>query len=267
VNIVALVKYSLDVGEIKVDPATSELRSASAPRRFGNTDKNVIEGAVRLKEAAGDGATLRTLTLGPADALDGFKDLLAMGVDEAVLIEDPFAGDAEGAVAVRLLEAALRRLEPAEVVVCGFASDDGYSYQVPPRLAERLGRPLVSYVRSMEVREDCLQAVQNLGDRLQTVTAPLPVVVSIDEEAFQPRRTTLMDALRAKQKPAIVWQAELDLDLAPAELMAASHVASVTLQGIVINRRHKVLKGGDIAELASRFIDELEHAGVVEGGS
>jgi len=266
VNIVALVKYSLDVGEVKVDPATSELRLTGVPRRLGNIDKSVVECAVRVKEAAGEAATLKILSLGPAEAKDAFKDALAMGVDEVVLVEDPFDGEEEGGVAVRILEAALRRLEPLDLVVCGFASDDGYSQQVPARLAERMGMPLIAFVRSLTVSDGTLTADQNLEDRVQTVAAPLPAVVSVDEEAFPPRRTTLMDALRAKQKPVHRWNVEDDLGLATAGLETASHVAEVLVRGVVVSRRQQVLTGSDMRELAVRFIDALADAGALTGG-
>lgn len=266
-NIVALVKYSLDIAEVKVDPATRELRMAGVPERVGNIDKNVVEAAVRLKEAAGAGTTLRAISLAPAVARDSFKDVLAMGVDEVLLVEDPFGGQAEASVAVRLLEAAIKRCEPVDVVVCGFASDDGYSYQVGPRLAERLGRPLVTYARALALDGGQLKADQNLEDRLQTVTTALPALVAVDEEAFPPRRTTLMDAIKAKKKPVTVLQAEADLGLARAALEAEAHIAEAQLTGVVVQRKQQVLKGGALAELADQFIDALEQAGVLKGGA
>ena len=97
-KILALIKYSLDVAEIKVDPTTKELRMSGVPEKIGNIDKNVVEAAVRLKEATG--ASLQALCLGPQSARDSFKDVLAMGLDEVFLVEDPFAGAAEARVAV-----------------------------------------------------------------------------------------------------------------------------------------------------------------------
>ncbi len=266
-NIVALVKYSYDVTEIKVDPATHELRMAGVPERVGNIDKNVVEAAVRLKEAAGAGAKLQVVSLAPAAARDGFKDVLAMGADEIMLVEDPFGGKTEAVVAIAILEAALRKVGLPDVLVCGFASDDGYSYQVAPRLAERLERPLVAYARTLALADGRLTIDQNLEDRLQTVSVALPALVSVDEEAFPPRRTTLMDALKAKKKPVTLWQTEADLGLSRAALEALGHVTSVTLSGVVVRRGQKVLKGQDLGVLADQLIDALEQAGVIKGGA
>ncbi len=185
-NILVLIKYSLDVAEIKVDPNTSELRLAGVPAKIGNIDKIVVEAAVQMIEKYG--GSLRALTLGPAVAQPSYREVLAMGLDEVTLVEDPFDGQADAKTGLSILQAAIEKLGPFDLIVCGFASDDGYSFQFAPRLAERLALPLVSYVRKMEVEDNILKADQELDDYAQTVSVQLPAVVSIDEEAFVPRQ-------------------------------------------------------------------------------
>ena len=69
-----------------------------------------------------------------------------MGADEATVIDDPYSGAPTGprrpGARGRISDSA----GPSTSIICGFASDDGYSYQTGPRLAERLDLPLVSYV-------------------------------------------------------------------------------------------------------------------------
>lgn len=264
-KILTLIKYSLDVAEIKVDPASKELRMAGVPEKIGNIDKNVVEAAVRLKEATG--ASLQALCLGPQVARDSFKDVLAMGLDEVFLVEDPFTGAAEAPIAVSILEAAIQKLGPFDLILCGFASDDGYTYQVPPRLAERLGLPLVSYTRRIDLRDGLLQADRDLEDSLQTVAVSLPALVSIAEEAFPPRRTTLMDALKAKKKPVNIWQVEADLGLSLAELEKYSGFASTSQIGVIVHRKQHMLKAGTPVELADQLIDALLQENVVKGAA
>lgn len=264
-KILALIKYSLDVAEIKVDPATKALRLAGVPEKIGNIDKNVVEAAVKLKESAG--GTVLALTLGPAAAKDAFKDVLAMGVDEAYLIEDPLNGGAEPLAAVQMLEAAVRKLGPFDLILTGFASDDGYTYQVGPRLAERLGLPLVSYVRKLGVEGETLTADRELDEWVETVQAPLPALVSVAEEAFPPRRTTLMDAIKAKKKPVHIWSAEADLGLASADLEACAQTQSTEQVGVVVLRKGQVWKTGAMTELADRLIDTLLAENVVKEGA
>ena len=264
-NILVLTKYSLDVTEVKVDAASHELRLSGVPEKIGNIDKNAVEAAVRLRESAG--GTIKALCLGPIVARENFKDVLAMGVDEVVLVEDPFNGQADGRTAAKILETAVKKMGAWDLILCGFASDDGYSYQTGPRLAERLGLPLVSYARQISVDGATLQADRDLDDMLQTVSVTLPAVVSVAEEAFPPRRTTLMDALKAKKKPVNVWSVEGDLGLALDALQSASFVVSADQTGIVVHRKQQIFKGLPAAEIADRVIDQLVQDNVFKGGA
>lgn len=262
-KILALIKYSLDTTEIKIDPATKELLLAGVPAKVGNIDKNVVEAGVRLKEALG--ATLQALSLGPAAAKDSFKDVLAMGLDEVFLVEEP-PGGVESPAAVRILEAAIRKLDPFDLILCGFASDDGYTYQVGPRLAERLGLPLVSYARQLSIEGGSLQAGRDLEDSLQMVKAPLPAIVSIAEEAFVPRRTTMMDAIKAKKKPVTIWRLE-DLGLSLADLESLISFTSSQQTGVIVHRKQNYFKDKTPSELADQMIDALIQENVFKGGA
>jgi electron transfer flavoprotein beta subunit len=248
-----------------VDAATEQLRLEGVPEKVGNIDKNVIEAGVRLKEATG--ATLTAVCLGPAAAKESFKDVLAMGADEVVLIEDPLGGKGEAAAVVRILEAAAHKLGPVDLLLVGFASDDGYTYQVGPRLAERLGLPLVSFARQLAVVGETLQAERDLDETVQSVQVSLPALVSVAEEAFPPRRTTLMDAIKAKKKPVNVWTVAGDLGLSTDDLTKGSRLASAAQKGIVVHRKGQVLKGQSAAELADRLIDGLVQDGILKGAA
>ena len=264
-KILALMKYSLDVAEIKVDQTTKELRMSGVPEKIGNIDKNVVEAAVRLKDETG--SSLQGLTLGPQAARESFKDVLAMGLDEVYLVDDPFAGASDARIAVHILEAAIRKLGPFDLILCGFASDDGYTYQVAPRLAERLDLPLVSYARRISLSDGQLQADRDLEDSLQTVAVTLPALVSIAEEAFPPRRTTLMDALKAKKKPVNIWQVEADLGLSKADLEQLSGFESSSQIGVIVHRKQIMFKAGTPVELADQMIDALLQENVVKGAA
>jgi electron transfer flavoprotein beta subunit len=261
VKILALVKYSLDVAEIKVNATTRALRMTGVPRRFGSLDKGTVEAAVRLKEASD--AVVEILCFGPPEARGAVKDLLAMGVDEATVVEDPYDGAADAAVAVRVLEAAIRKRGPYDLIICGFASDDGYSHQTGARLAERLALPFVSYACEMRLQDGLLIVDRDLEAGLQTVSVPPPAIVSIAEEAFLPRSVTLLQAMKAQRKPANVWDLEGDLGLARDELDRSSGRDVLGETGIVVDRGQRLLKGPGLAEMADLFIDMLVDAEVL----
>jgi len=264
VKIIALVKYSMDVAEVKVDRTTCAVRTAGAPFRFGDLDRGIVEASVRLKEATG--AELEVLSFGPVGAIGPMRELLAMGADEATLVEDPFDGAADAAVVARVLEAAVIKRGPFDLLMCGFASDDGYSQQTGPRLAVRLGLPFVSYARELRVDGDNLLAERDLDDVLQKVVAPLPAIASIAEEAFAPRSVTLLQVMKAQRKPGNRLRLD-DLDMAVGELEEAGGYEALGETGLVVERRQQLVKGPDLGEMADRLIDYLleDHVVVLEG--
>ena len=123
----------------------------------------------------------------------------------------------------------------------------------------------MSYARRLSLSDGQLQADRNLGDDLQTVAVALPALVSIAEEAFPPRRTTLMDAIKAKKKPVSTWQMEADLGLTRAQLEPYNSLASSSQVGVVVNRKQNIFKGKPAAELADQLIDALLEENVVKG--
>ena len=113
-----------------------------------------------------------------------------------------------------------------------------------------------------------LRADRDLEDRLQTITVALPALISVAEEAFPPRRTTLMDALKAKKKPVNVWHIDAEeVGLDRAALEAGSRVAAVSQTGVVIQRKQNVLKGQSMAKMADQLIDALLQENIVIGGA
>lgn len=261
VKILTLLKCSLDVSEIKVDPASRELRLAGVPLRLGNIDRSVVEAAVRLKET--HGAEVLGLSYAPPVARDAFRDVLAMGLDEVSVIADPSSAETDAGTVVSILEAAIRRVAPFDLVLCGFSSDDGYSFQIGPRVAERLDLPLVSYVRGLTLDGGELVADRDLDDCIETVRVRLPAVISIAEEAFLPRRTTLMDALKAKKKTVNVWSISEGLGLSVDELASQRRVVTLAEQGVVVTRKRCIFKGQSMPQLADALLDALLAEGVL----
>jgi len=254
VKIIALVKYSMDVAEIRVDASNHSLKLSGVPQHFGDLDKSTVEAAVRLK---GDtDAVVEVLCFGPVAARSGVKDLLAIGADQATIVNDPFDGKVDAAVAVIVLEAALRKLAPFDLVLCGFASDDGYSYQTGPRLAERLKLPLVSYACQLDLDSGTLLAQRDVEDSLESVSTPLPAIVSLAEEAFVPRSVTLLQAMKAQKKPTVSLDLD-DLGLNAGTLQAAQTCEALGETGVIVERQQKIIKGDDLSALADQLIDAL----------
>ena len=83
-----------------------------------------------------------------------------------------------------------------------------------------------------------------------------PAILSVAEEAFTPRRTTLMDALKARQKPVNLLTLD-ELGLGGGALEGKRRLISSSDEGLVMDRRHHVLRGAPAEELADSLIDAL----------
>ncbi|MDX1412875.1 MAG: electron transfer flavoprotein subunit beta/FixA family protein [Candidatus Promineifilaceae bacterium] len=264
-KIVACIKYSLDVSEVKVDPASKELKMAGVPYKVGHIDKNVLETAVQLQEAYG--GTVHAVTVGPSKAKESFREAMAMGLEDVTLIENPVEGQVAPAVTAKILAETIKKMGDVDIIVCGEVSDDGFTYQVPPRLADALEIPQVSFVRSVAIEDGKIVADRDLEDSVQTVSAPLPVLISVMEEINTPRRPTLLEAMKAKKKPVHIWNVESDLGFSEDELLQEAGLEKIQSQGVVIHRKQQVLKGENLTALSNELVDILFADQVLEGGS
>jgi electron transfer flavoprotein beta subunit len=265
VKIVACIKYSLDVSEVKVDSDTKELRMAGVPYKVGNIDKNILETAVQLQEKYG--GTVHGISVGPTKAQESFREALAMGLEDVMLIENPVDGEVAPAVTAAILAEAIKKLGEVDIVVCGEVSDDGFTYQVPPRLAEALDMPQVSFVRTVAVEDGKVVADRDLEDSVQTVSAPLPALISVTEETNTPRRPTLLEAMKAKKKPVHILNVEADLGLSVDELLQKAALEKIEAQGVVVHRKQQVIHGDDLVALSNELVDLLLAEHVIEGGA
>jgi len=263
-KIVACIKYSMDVSEIKVDKGSEELHLAGVPKSIGDIDENVLEAAATLKETYG--GEVHGLSYGPPEAKEAFREAMAMGLEDVILIEGPSEETYQPSVTAWILAEAIQKIGDVDLVVCGEVSDDGFTYQVPPRLAERLDLPQISFARTIGVEDGTLTVERELENGSQTVTVPLPALITVTEETNTPRRPTLMEAMQAKKKPVHIWQVKEDLGLSSEVLEERIYLECLETRGVVVHRKQVQLAGSDPRELAHELLDKLIEDGVVEGG-
>ena len=170
-------------------------------------DEFAVEAALRVKEAAGAGEVI-VLTLGHPDAGKELRTCLAMGADRAILLKDVDASKRDATATAAALSAVLAELKP-DLVLCGKLAIDRDQGQVGPRIAQRLGLPCVTAITHLEVNSGSGTAQRALEGATETVTFPLPAVLSIDEGLGRPRIPSLKGIMAAKKKPLDEQRAQL----------------------------------------------------------
>jgi len=232
-DIVVCLKQIYDLAQIKVDNASRPVTEGVA-RKLSDFDKNALEEALRIKDK--HGGNVIALIRGTKDAA---KEALAMGADEAVVYNADF--DSLGTAS--LLAGTIEKMK-YDLILCGEASIDDYSFQIGPRLAEALGIPLLTYARKIELRDGEIIAERELENRYEVAKARLPALVTVTKEINEPRIPTLLQILGASKKKTT--------EISPTKPEAG--IETLSIQAIEMKRKEVILK--DIGELARVIIAE-----------
>jgi len=262
-TIVVCVKVSPDTAQLRADPQTGAPRLAEAPRRISTFDENALEEAVRLKEKHG-GKVVALSLVSEEPPPELVLRVLAMGADEAFLVEEATVSQADSLASARILAAALNKIESWNLVLCGEGSIDAYSRQVGPRLAEALGFPALTHVTRVEVRNGGLSVHRSLEDRTLTVEASLPAVLTVGQEINEARFPTVLQIMGASKKPTVRWSLS-DLGFEDGETAAGmSGVRTLEVYAPRIERQGIPIQGGTVEETAMALARRLFEQGLVK---
>ncbi len=157
----------------------------------------------------------------------------------------------------------IRKIGGFDIVLCGEASIDGFSFQVGPRLAEKLGVPQVTYVHKLEVKNGKVVAERSVEEGLQVVEAETPVLITVTKEINEPRTPTFMDIVKAAKKP-LETLSLADIEVKKEEAgEEGSGVKVVGLYSPPVERKNIVIEGGTVEEKAEKLAEALVKEGVV----
>jgi electron transfer flavoprotein beta subunit len=251
-NIIVCAKQVVDVSEMKVDPNTKKPILTGVAQKISDIDKNAMEEAIKIKEK--NGGKITVVTVGPSDAKERIKELLAMGADEGVLVNPPEVYDYR--VVSNLLSEAIKKIGNYDIILCGEASIDLFSGQIGPRLAGLLGVPQITYAQSVNAEKDKVTAERNMGEQSITTESNYPVLITVTKEINEPRLPSLMQILGAASKPINEW---------PTDSLGAkidAKVSTIELKGVSMDRKNVIFKN-DIDESISKLVDSLAKEGLL----
>lgn len=252
-NIIVCAKQVVDVSEIKIDSSTKKPILAGIPQKISDIDKNAVEESIKIKEKIGGKITV--VTVGPADAKERIKELLAMGADEAVLV--PLPADADYAVVSQLLAGAIKKIGDYSVILCGEASIDLFSGQMGPQIAGILNIPQITYAQKVSVEKEKVVCERNLGDKAVTMESLYPVLITVTKEINQSRLPSLMQILASSSKPIHEWTVN---DVSGETLKPK--VKTLEITGVPMKRKNIVFQN-NIDDSVQKLVGELTKIGVL----
>lgn len=219
-------------------------------------DANAIEAAVVLKEKTG--AKITVISLGGTENVAHLRRAIAMGADAGVLVKDVSGIDAAPMATAEMLAAAVARLDPVDLVLCGRQASDTDAGQTLFYLAEALGMTAVSPAVALEAESDGVVRVGRLADSgVQQLRVALPAVIGVSNELNRPRSPGLKGVMLSKKAQIPEWTSSdfgITTPSAGLERIALTTVVRPTIKA-------EVLAGESGAQLGRALADRLKSEG------
>jgi len=162
-------------------------------------DQFAVEQALQVKEAAGEG-TVSAFSFGSIDSQKELRTVLAMGADDATLLQNDAAPQADGATTAKVLAEALRE-RGADLIFFGKQAVDRDQHGVGPAVATRLGMPCITEVVTFELQGDTVVCEREVEGGRETISSSLPCAITCAKGLNEPRIASLKGIMAAKKKP------------------------------------------------------------------
>ena len=207
-KIIVTVKQVPDTsGKIAVNP-DGTLNRASMQTIINPDDLNAIEAALDLKDELG--CKVVAITMGPPPAEGMLRELMAMGVDESILVSGREFSGSDTYATSQILAAAIDTygIDDDDIIMSGRQAIDGDTAQVGPQMAEKLGLPQVSYAGEIKKDGNTLTIKRMLEDGYMMLRVKTPCLITCIKELNTPRFMNVWDILHTYEKPLLVMDYE-----------------------------------------------------------
>jgi electron transfer flavoprotein beta subunit len=203
VNVLVCVKrVPLTGGKITLTDDEQAIQTRHLGFTVSPHEECAAEEAIRLVEAHGGESVV--LTLGPAEAEEQLRDMMAIGVDRGIhLVTDGGEWDPQ-ATAAAIVDAVRADGAQFDLILFGNESADAGNYQVAVRVAYALGLPVVNGIKGITVDGGSVRCERERTSHppgRDVYAVPTPAVVSVLEGINLPRYPSVPGRMRAKRKP------------------------------------------------------------------
>lgn len=220
-------------------------------------DEYAIEEGIRLKENHGASDVI-ALAVGAEDSKEALKTALAMGCTDARLVADAAFAGSDAVGAARVWAAAINQIGDVKVAIFGKLSIDDNMGVAAMMTARKLGWTPLTFVSAIKaISGDSITVERLLDDGKETVTALLPVVISVVKEINEPRYPSFMGIRKANRAEIPVWgAADLSVDGDAGTAVSKvdwSHVYAIPpREGSV-----EMIAAGSVEEQVEILVDKL----------
>lgn len=249
-KIIVCIKQVPD-SEAKVSVQNGQVSWGESPLVINPFDEYAVEAGLQQKEALG--AEVTALCLGPETAKDALKHALAMGADNAILVSDPALARFDSQGAAQVLAAAIKKFAGAEMVIFGRQTLDSGTGITTAQTARSLGWPMLALAGSIKVEGGKVTVERVIDEGKQTLSASLPVVMSVVQSIGEPRYPSFMGIRKASKAEIPTWTLA-DLGLAvPAAVVSRLELLNPPSRDIPC----EIITGSSPEEIADKLAEKI----------
>ena len=185
---IVLVKQVPDTANIsgQVMKEDGTVNRSLLPAIFNHEDRVALEMALQIQD--NHGGNVSVITMGPPRASDVLRECLFMGADDAYLISDRKFAGADTLATSYVLSEAIKKIGSFDFIFAGRQAIDGYTAQVGPQTAEKLGIPQITYAQEIvSINNNKVLIKKKIEGGYEILESPLPVLVTVLKDAVFPR--------------------------------------------------------------------------------
>lgn len=207
-KIIVCIKQTPDTSDMKFDAETKTIIREGVENIVNPFDLYAVEEALRIKEK--DPQThITAITMGPPSAENALREVMSMGIDDAVLVTDKKFAAADTLATSYTLSQAIRKIGEFDIIMFGKQAIDGDTAQVGPGVAQFLNIPQITFIRQIEeINSSIVRAQRAIEDGYEIIETRLPCALTCIKELNEPRLPSLRGKMKAKKAEIPHWDAE-----------------------------------------------------------
>lgn len=204
-------------------------------------DEIALEEAVRIKEKD-PSVVVVAVSIGASECEEQLRKALAMGADQAILVETSETYDSLGIA--KELQAVVQQENP-DLVLMGKQATDDDNNQAAQMLAAKLDWPQATFASKVEVGSGSVKVTRETDSGEEVLELATPCLVTTDLRLNEPRYIALPGIIKARSKP---------LERRPAATSSSPKTKTVKFEAPPARAAGQ--KVGSVAELVAALKDK-----------
>ncbi|MCX5806229.1 MAG: electron transfer flavoprotein subunit beta/FixA family protein [Proteobacteria bacterium] len=178
---------------IKSDKKSLEIENKYNMNFF---DEFAVEEAISIKEKK-EGTWIGVCTYGPRRAIEALRTAIAMGIDQAFLLDNNGINGDDPLITAKIL-AGFAKQEGFDLILCGRQAIDDESSNIGIMTAEFLGIPHVSAIMKLDIIDEKKVLVESeIEGGRETVEVQLPALFTTQKGLNEPRVPLITGVMKA----------------------------------------------------------------------